>query len=192
MLGKHRGSLQGIHPAVIALEAKIRAEHAAMTPEQHEARYQRAVAMAERRIDDAVNLPDVPAHIPPVPRAAALYARQHLTPNESRFFTESHARWPGVRFRRYAPVSIALVVGERPSVWYAPFLCRPKKLVIVFDHRPECPYRLYGENRALYAQHGYTVLDFSEDLSCPFDQAVWDEAMTMIDAAIAPVVRRAA
>lgn len=73
---------------------------------------------------------------------------------------------------------------HRPSVWYAPFYHAETKTIIVLDDRSDFPYRIYGQNRDLYARYGYTVLDFSEDFSCPADESVWDEAMAMIGAAI--------
>ncbi|TAN40586.1 MAG: hypothetical protein EPN22_17275 [Nitrospirae bacterium] len=76
------------------------------------------------------------------------------------------------------------MLSKRPSVWYAPFYHAKSKTIIVIDDRPDFPYRIYGQNRALYERQGYTLLDFSEDFSCPTDDSVWDEAMAMIDAAL--------
>lgn len=72
-----------------------------------------------------------------------------------------------------------------PSVWYAPLLCLKQKLVVILDDPAGFPYRISGRNRDLYARHGYTVLDFSEDFSCPTDDSAWEEAMATIGRAIA-------
>lgn len=125
-------------------------------------------------------------------RELAVQARQSLTPNEARFWAASHQRWLGERFRRYHDISIhptgtiGVMLSTAPSVWYAPFYHAKSRTIIVIDDRPDFPYRLYGQNAGLYARHGYTVLDFSEDLSCPFDQSVWDAMMETIDQAILP------
>ena len=116
--------------------------------------------------------------------ASVASARRHLTLLERRFHVETKARWPGVRFRRYAPVEIMLHPYFGPSVWYAPFLCRPKKIIVVLDGRPDFPYTISGHNAELYARFGYTVLDFSEDFSCPTDDRAWNEAMARVGAAI--------
>lgn len=132
--------------------------------------------------------PTLPQHEPV--RDKAVRARQSLTPNEARFWQESHRRWPGERFRRYHDISIiptgtiGAILSRHPSVWYAPFYHAKTKTILVIDDRPDFPYRVYRQNQDLYARHGYTVLDFSEDLSCPFDQSVWDEMMAMIEKAI--------
>ena len=114
----------------------------------------------------------------------AKQARHSLTPLENQFWAEARTRWPSVSWRRYAPVSIP---GHRelgPSIWYAPFLCADKKLIVVIEDRPEFLYRVFGDNWALYAQHGYTVLDFTQDFSAPWDESVWGDAMATISAKI--------
>lgn len=131
-------------------------------------------------------------HLTPPPiRNLALNARRLLTPLERRFWDESHARWPGQRFRRYADIAVYPLAGtvgamlsKAPSVWYAPFYHAKSKTIIVIEDRPDFPYRVYGQNWKLYASHGYTILDFSEDFSCPTDDSVWQEAMAMIDQAL--------
>ena len=122
-------------------------------------------------------------------RNLALKARHSLTPNEQRFWKESHTRWPGVRFRRYhdiplKPTGIGAILSKAPSVWYAPFYHAKSKTIIVVDDRPDFPYIIYGQNAKLYVQQGYKVVDYSEDLSCPFDQSIWEVMMVMIDVAI--------
>ena len=132
---------------------------------------------------------------PPIPssmfvRALAGQARKTLTLNEQRFWKESHERWPGIRLRRYhdislTPTGIGAILSKAPSVWYAPFYHAKSKTIIVIDDRPDMPYRIYGQNAKLYNQHGYKVLDFSEDMSCEVDKAVWDELMAMVGESVA-------
>lgn len=114
--------------------------------------------------------------------ALAKHARHTLTPLESRFWSESRSRWPSVHWKRYAPVSIRIHPELGPSIWYAPFLCADKKLIVVIEDRPDFPYRIFGENWALYAKHGYTLLDFSQDFFAPWDESVWGDAMAMVSA----------
>ncbi len=113
--------------------------------------------------------------------ADARAARRSLTPLEERFFHEAHHRWPHLSWRRYHPVTLR-IRQDLPSTWYAPFLSKDKKLIVVIEDRPDFPYRVYGQNFHLYAANGYTVFDFSEDFSAPLDESVWTEAMAMIDA----------
>ena len=112
------------------------------------------------------------------PYALAVKARQSLTPLEQRFDKEKRVRWKGVTWKRYAPVTIQ-VHTDHKSTWFAPFLCVNKKLIVVIENRPDFPYRIYGQNAGLYARHGYTVLDFSEDTSCPIDDAAWEALVAM-------------
>jgi len=79
---------------------------------------------------------------------------------------------------------VTIQVGESRSTWYAPFLCVAKKLIVVIQDREEFPYRIYGQNRALYERQGYTVLDFSEDFGSPWNQSVWDEMIRMVNEAL--------
>lgn len=111
-------------------------------------------------------------------------ARHLLTPLESCFKKEARTRWPAIHWRHYHPVTIR--VHEQPSTWYAPFLCVEKKLIVVIQDREDFPYRIYGQNRDLYGRHGYTVLDFSEDFSTPWNQTIWNEAMMMVNEALTP------
>ena len=175
-------------PSVMAFSAKVVAEDAKMTPEQRTQRWLDAEEMADLKIDDPTDIPGWICNNVAIEqreiRAAIRLARRQMTPLEARFYREAHQRWPNRRFRRYAPISVTVFEAFGPSVWYAPFLCRPKKLIVVIDDRSDFPYRIYGQNRALYERHGYTVLDFSEDLSCPFEQSVRDAMMAMIDTAI--------
>ena len=101
-------------------------------------------------------------------------ARRTLTLNERRFQEEVKARFPKVSWRRYHPVTIK--VHEQGSTWYAPFLCVEKKVVVVVEGRKEFPYTLSGRNYELYAKHGYTILDFTED-GPEWDEKMWDDAM---------------
>ena len=117
------------------------------------------------------------------PYALAMKARQSLTPLEQQFDTEKRKRWKGLNWHRYAPVTIQ-AHPEHKSTWFAPFLCLDKKLIVVIQDRPEFPYRIYGQNTALYARHGYTILDFSEDTSCPIDNSIWHEMMTLVNEAL--------
>jgi hypothetical protein len=110
-------------------------------------------------------------------------ARRSLTLLESRFWSESTSRWPSVHWKRYAPITIR-VHPYAPSIWYAPFLCADKKLIVVIEDQPDFPYRIFGENWALYAAHGYTLLDFSQDFSAPWDESVWGDAMAKISATL--------
>lgn len=181
------GSTQTTHPSVEALSARLLADERALTSQEREARYQRIAAVCDEepiwgygkgRHGGAVAI-----------RTCAAQARKTLTPNEARFWRESHPRWPTERFLRYHDVSIqgsgiGAMLSTAPSVWYAPFYHAKTRTIMVIDDRPDFPYRVYGQNAALYARHGYTTLDFSEDVSCPTDDAVWDEAMALIDAAI--------
>lgn len=176
------------HPLVVALTARILAEEALATNRQRTQRWQAAEDLANARIDDPTDTPgwicdNVENEYLEIDEAVAL-ARRHLAPIERRFYQEAKARWPGVRFRRYAPVEITVHSYFGPSVWYAPFLCRPSKLIVVIQDRDKFPYRIYSQNRALYEQHGYTVLDFSEDFSCPADDSVWNAAMARVGATI--------
>lgn len=109
-------------------------------------------------------------------------ARHSLTPLEARFWSESKARWPSVHWKRYAPVTIR-VHPYAPSIWYAPFLCADKRLIVVIEDRgDDFPYRVFGEHWALYAAHGYTLLDFFQDFAAPWDESVWGDAMAMVSA----------
>ena len=119
------------------------------------------------------------------PYSLAMKARQCLTPLEQRFDTEKRKRWKGLKWHRYAPVTIQ-AHPDHKSTWFAPFLCVDKKLIVVIDNRPEFPYRIYGQNASLYGRHGYTVMDFSEDTSCPIDDSVWEEMMVRVQDALSP------
>lgn len=114
--------------------------------------------------------------------ALASEAAHLLTPLELCFWKEARTRWPKLHWRRYHPVTIK--IHERPSTWYAPFYCTDRKLIVVIQDREEFPYRIYGQNRDLYTRHGYTVMDFSEDFSAPWNQSVWDAMMVMVDRAV--------
>src|SRR3990167_1404441 len=94
-------------------------------------------------------------------------ARYTMTNLERRFFTEAKHRWPKTTWRRYHPVSIVVYRELGPSVWYAPFYCHAAKLIVVISPRDAFPYTISGRNAPLYAEHGYTVLDFSDDLMLP-------------------------
>lgn len=113
---------------------------------------------------------------------AAKVARLSLTADERRFKTLANARWPRLSWRRYHPISIP---GDRDlrgmNVWFAPFYNVKVKLIVCISEREDFPYRVYGQNHALYERHGYTVLDFTEDLSCPVDDSVWDDLMAAVE-----------
>lgn len=130
-----------------------------------------------------------PGKTPPIFQAAK-QCRRTFTPNESRFWNEARARWRGAHWRRYAP--IAILVGGKPSVWYAPFYCANAKLIVCISDRQDFPYRIYGHNHGLYERHGYTVLDFTEDLSCPVDDSVWEDLMHRVSDHLTPSLHRAA
>jgi len=117
------------------------------------------------------------------PYALAKLTRQSLTPLEQRFDKEKRQLWKGLHWHRYAPVTLQ-VHPLHKSTWFAPFLCVEKKLIVVIQDREDFPYRIYGQIHKLYAQHGYTVLDFSEDFSCPVDESVWQEMMGTVGKAI--------
>jgi hypothetical protein len=142
--------------------------------------------MWKMRVEETLSDSLKPVH------ALAVAARKTLTPRERRFWKETHTRWPGVRFRRYSKIpvtptgTVGTILSDRPSVWYAPFYHAKSKTMIVIDHRLEFPYRVYGQNRALYKRHGYTVLDFSEDFHCSLhvDESVWQEMMGMVGKAV--------
>lgn len=171
-------------PTAISLTTKILTEEVALTAEQRDARYVAAVTHTELGIDNPHDHPyAAPNEGVLLPRLAASYARSHLIPLETRFLNEARTHWPSLLWRRYAMITIQAITGH-PSVWFAPFLCTKKKLIIVLENRDDMPYRVYGQNRALYERHGYTVLDFSEDFSVPWNQSVWNEAMAMVDAAV--------
>lgn len=118
-------------------------------------------------------------------KGLAIKARHSLTVNEQRFWKEAHERWPEIRLRRYhdislTPTGIGTILSKAPSVWYAPFYHAKSKTIIVVDNRPDFPYVVHGHNTKLYVQQGYKVVDFSEDMSCGADEAVWDELMNMV------------
>jgi very-short-patch-repair endonuclease len=117
------------------------------------------------------------------PYAFAMKARRSLTPLERRFDTEKRRRWKTLHWHRYAPITIQ-AHPEHKSTWFAPFVCVEKKVVVVIEDRHDFPYRIFGQNRALYARHGYTILDFSEDTSCPIEGPVWEEMMALINSAV--------
>ena len=117
------------------------------------------------------------------PSWMAAMARHTLTLNERRFVAEVRRRFPSVTWRRYHPISTPGdpdLKPKVPSVWYAPFYNAKANLIVCISEREDFPYRVYGQNRALYERHGYTVMDFTEDLSCPVDDSVWEEMMKMV------------
>lgn len=183
-IGRHKNKFSASSlpsQSALNLEAKIRAEEMHITLEQHEARYQAAVCYNELGLDNPLDRPYSPPGDGIIhPKIAASHARTHLTSLESTFLQEARQKWPSVTWRRYAMVTIPVIEGH-PSVWYAPFLHTKKRLIVILDDRPDFPYRIYGQNRALYERHGYTILDFSEDFSVPWNQSVWNEAMGMVD-----------
>lgn len=155
-----------------------------LTREQETLRWQAVERLVDLRIDDPTDISEWVCRNVGVEQrelvSAVTSARRHMTPIEIRFHREAKTRWPHIRFRRYAPAEITVHLYFGPSVWYAPFLCRPKKLIVVIQDRDDFPYRIYGQNRDLYSRYGYTVLDFSEDFSCPIDDSVWEEAMAVV------------
>lgn len=164
------------------------AEETTLSPEQQTRRWQAAEGRADLNLDDPTDIPGwICSNVVIEQREHAgvvASIRRHPTLAERRFHQEAKARWPHARFRRYAPVSIVVHAVFGPSIWYAPFLCRPKKLIVILADRPDFPYRVYGQNTALYASQGYTVLDFSEDFSCPTDESVWENMMVRAENAI--------
>ena len=109
-------------------------------------------------------------------------ARYTMSNHERRFLKDAKQWWPTVSWRRYAPISILVHKDLGPSVWYAPFYCVKAKLVIVLDTRDAFPYTVSGRNAALYAEHGYTVLYFSEDLAVDSDPSGWTALLTLVGA----------
>lgn len=178
----------GVDPSVVALTARILAEEALTTSRQRTQRWQAAEDLADARIDDPTDISGWICHnVEEEQREIeelVSSARRHMTPLECRFHREAKARWPRLRFRRYAPVEIMVHPYFGPSIWYAPFLCRPKKLIIVIESRQDFPYTISGRNSSLYSRHGYTIMDFSEDFSCPTDDSVWEEAMARVALAV--------
>lgn len=175
------------HPSVAALTASILADERALAPRDREARYQRIVAACEgttRQRDGETQEGSVSV------RSLVAQARKTLTAHEERFWRESHTRWPNERWLRYHDISIlpthtiGAILSRHPSVWYAPFYHAKTKTIVVLDDRQDFPYRICGQNLTLYVQYGYTVLDFSEDFSCPTDGSVWDAMIAMVEAAI--------
>ena len=122
-------------------------------------------------------------HTKDAPYALAQQARRSLTLDEQRFDVEKRKRWKGVNWKRYAPVTIQ-AHPEHKSTWFAPFLCVEKKLVVVISDRPEFPYRIYGHHVGFYGRHGYTILDFSEDTSCPLDATGWETRYGLVTQAL--------
>lgn len=116
----------------------------------------------------------------------AQQARRTLTPAEVRFSQEGRRRWPTVSWRRYHPITIRAFEDCGPSTWYAPFLNIHRKVIVILEHRDDFPYRIYGRNYGLYAQQGYTVLDFSEDFFWPvhIEPSTWEQAMDIIGKAL--------
>ena len=110
-------------------------------------------------------------------------ARRSLTSLERRFHRDVKQILPHLSWRRYHPVTIR-AHPEHKSTWYAPFLNIPHKLIAIIEHRDDFPYRVYGQNGDLYARHGYTVLDFSEDCACPTDDSVWHEILATVRMAL--------
>ena len=113
------------------------------------------------------------------PYSLAIEARRSLTLKEQRFYQEVKKKWPALSWRRYAPVTIQ-THPEHKSTWFAPFLCIARKLVVVMEERKEFPYTISGRNLDLYARHGYTVLDFTEDGGEPWDDQMWADAMSLV------------
>jgi len=94
---------------------------------------------------------------------------------------ESKVLWPAVRWRRYAPVSFPSPLPKHPAcLWYAPFLQTRVKLVVSVDARADFPYSVAGQHRGMWAQAGFTVLDFTEDFLGHPEESVWQEAMGMV------------
>jgi very-short-patch-repair endonuclease len=122
--------------------------------------------------------------------AMAKQCRRSFVPSEAKFWNEARTRFPKAHWRRYAPIGIT--IHDHVSVWYAPFYCAKAKLIVCIADRAEFPYRIYGQNRALYERHGYTILDFSEDLSFPVDDSVWDELMQIVGDHLLSGYRKAA
>jgi hypothetical protein len=84
-----------------------------------------------------------------------------MTTLERRFHADAKARWPRVSWRRYAPVTIQ-AHPDHKSTWFAPFLNIERKFIVIIEDRPNFPYRVYGQNGALYEHQGYTVLDLQK------------------------------
>jgi hypothetical protein len=111
-------------------------------------------------------------------------ARRAPSPLEDRFMRESKVRWPSVRWRRYAPVSVVVLPKHPACLWYAPFLQTRVKLVVSVDARADFPYAVAGQHRDLWGQAGFRVLDFTEDFVGSPEESVWQEAMGMVGASL--------